>query len=602
MRNAKRILQICLVPTLGLSLSACTGSGDGASLDTLDVSGVLSLGNSTQGLEKVQSFAEKEESVSAMSVNLALYKVTCATTTPPIQSASASVGNDGSFTVSIPSAKGQPLSCFLVDADGDKAADFIISDSSKKDLNGNSETSSTAAFKEHANLGTINFDPNAGEVTVPKSNIASVVEEKKPVAASVYDPSGSWTISAVDFTLPHGVKAPCANNDNTCHGPPAGQAIYLKLWKGVVTADSSDIFGLQVWQGSNSFATCGSKIGLTSAMKTALGVDFSANGVADAEFSFSTSVPNFLDQITGQTSTVTLTDGWKMSTATLQRDITTGCGPRDITIGGVMYSNAWVCGADGSNNYQVSLGGGCVDSTGKSVEVNDWSGFTGNACSMSVDANHIRTNTCNGNVTISGQSKAVTCTNKWVVTDSNYALRADNVNFDWNAFNTANGISSNNGQTTCASIANSGSSESLKMAQLQCYADYYWRSGMERTENACLPRVDMDWSATDSANFAHVDKIRPQGLVFFEKYAPFPDGSGGSLMTRQEHYEGVSVDGTSWVNCRVIDVGGLTIKKVSDTKLLATYQSSLITTSTSKPACMAKFNGTRESYVFYLNK
>jgi len=74
------------------------------------------------------------------------------------------------------------------------------------------------------------------------------------------------------------------------------------------------------------------------------------------------------------------------------------------------------------------------------------------------------------------------------------------------------------------------------------------------------------------------------------------------LLTRQEHYQGVNVDGTSWVNCRVVEVGGLSVKKISATKLLATYQSSLITTSTTKPACMAAFNGTRETFMFYLNK
>ncbi|WP_374079438.1 hypothetical protein [Bdellovibrio bacteriovorus] len=591
MKNAKRILQLCLVPAMGWSLSACTGSGGGSSLEALDVSGILSLGNSSQGLEKMQGL-EKDD-FSTMSVNLALYKVTCATTTTPIQSATASVAADGSFTVSIVGAKGQPLSCFLVDADGDKAADFIISDSSKKDLNGNSETTSTAAFKENANLGTINFDPNAGEVTVPKTNIASVVDSTPAAAAQVFDPTGSWTIGSVDFTPPSGVKSPCAMNDQTCHGPPAGQAIYLKLWKGLVTADSSDIYGLQVWEGASSFSTCGSKIGLTSAMKTSLGVDFSANGAADSEFSFASSVPNFLDQITSQTGTVNLTDGWKMSTATTQHDLHPNCAPHDISVGGVVYSNAWVCGPDTNSLYQANLGGGCTDSTGTPVNLNNWSGIQ---CSTTTDANGIKTNSCSGNATVDGQSKAVTCTNKWVVTNSSYVVQP-NGNFDWTSFSSSKIASG----ATCASIANAGSSEALKIAQLQCYSEYYYRSGMERA-NACLPRVDMDWSSTTSANFAVVDKIRPQGLVFFEKYAPFPDGSGGSLMTRQEHFEGVNVDGTSWVNCRVIEVGGLTVKKVSDTKLLATYQSSTITTSITKPACLAKFNGTRESYVFYLTK
>lgn len=592
MKNAKWILTI-MIPVLGFGLSACT-SGGGSSVETLDVSGILNVGNSSQGLEKIQSFSENEEKVSAMSVNLSLYKVSCATTTTPVQSATATVGADGSFTVSIPGAKGQPLSCFLVDADGEKAADFIISDSSKKDLNGNSETTSTAAFKQNANLGTIDFDPNAGEVTVPKTNIANVVQAVTVSSSQVYDPTGSWTIGAVDFSLPSGVKSPCTMGDNTCKGPPSGMPIYLKLWKGTVTADSSDVYGLQVWQGQSAFATCGSKIGLTSAMKTTLGVDFSANGSADSAFTFASSVASFADQITSTTGTVNLTDGWKMDTATLQHDINPSCSPHDISVGGVTYSNAWVCGPDNSSKYQANLGGGCVNSAGSPVELTDWSGV--NSCNTVTDGNGIKTNTCTGTATISGQATSVTCTNKWVVTNSSYVVQPSD-SFNWNDLTGAK-ISSG---TTCSTIANAGSSESLKIAQLQCYAEYYYRSGME-SANACLPRVDMDWSASTSASFAVVDKIRPQGLVFFEKYSPFPDGTGGSLMTREEHYEGVNVNGNNWVNCRVIEVGGLSVKKISDNKLLATYQSSTITTSVTKPACLAKFTGVRESFVFYLTK
>jgi hypothetical protein len=123
-----------------------------------------------------------------------------------------------------------------------------------------------------------------------------------------------------------------------------------------------------------------------------------------------------------------------------------------------------------------------------------------------------------------------------------------------------------------------------------------------RQANACLPQVETDWSATDPANFAIVDQIRPEGLVFFERYNPFADGSGGTLLTRQERFDGVNVDGSNWINCHVIEVGGLNIKKISANKLLATYQSSLITTSLTKPACLAAFTGARQTFMFYLTK
>lgn len=594
MKITKRFITIsCALSAVTMNLAACSGGSSGLS-NALNVSGTLSLGNNAQGLEKIQSVAKLEDSVSAMSVNLSQYKVSCATTTTPVQTATAAVGSDGSFKVSIDGATGQPLSCVLVDSNGNKAADFLISDTSKKDLNGNSQSSSTTAFKKDADLGTINFDPNAGEVTVPATNISSAVAPVTVAAAQVFDPTGLWTIGPVDFTMPKGTKAPCANgNDHSCNGPPTGQAIYLKLWKGSIVADNSDVFGLQVWQGQNSFATCGSKIGLTPAMKTTLGADFSANGAADGLFSFATSVSNFADPISHATGTVNLTDGWQMDTATLQYDLMPKCSPRDITIGGTIYSNAWVCGTDNNGNYQAQLGGGCTDSLNNPVNLSDWTGI---ACgATSTDANGIKSMTCTGSASINNQSVAVTCSNKWAVTNGSYVVQP-NANFNWSDLN-ADKIASG---TTCSSIANGASSESLKIAQLQCYSQYYYQSGMQDA-NACLPKVDMDWSATTAANFAIVDKIRPQGLVFFERYAPFADGSGGSLMTRQEHYSGVQVK-DSWVNCRVIEVGGLTIKKVSSSKLLATYQSSQITTSLTKPACLAAFSGARESFMFYLTK
>lgn len=581
-----------------LALAGCGGGGSLASGDALNISGVLSLGNSSQSIEKVLAIvqARSEESVSIMSVDLSQYKVSCSTNSAPIHTAIASVASDGSFSVNIEGASGQPLSCFLVNANGDKAADFLISDSSKKDLNGNSEVSNQAAFKSNASLGTINFDPNAGEVTVPKSNIASAVANVATTATDVFDPTGSWTITAVDFTLPKGTKSPCTGGGgHNCDGPPDGQAIYLKLWKGAMISDNSDVYGLQVWQSQGQFNTCGGKIGLTNQIKNDLGVDFSANVGADTTFTFANSVSNFTDQVAGGApQTVNLTDGWKMDIATSQHEIMPKCSPHDVTISNVTYANAWVCGPDDNNRYQANLGGGCKDSNNNPVQLNDWSGMV---CDQVVtSASGIKTSSCTGDKSIDGQLKTITCTNKWAVTDNTYAVQTG-VEFNWSALN-ASKISSG---VSCASIANGGSSEELKIAQLQCYADYYWRSGMEQA-NACLPRVDMDWSATTSANFAMVDKIRPQGLIFFEKYKPLPDGSGGSLLTRQEHYAGVNVDGTSWVNCRVVEVGGLSIKKVSATKLLATYQSSLITTSTTKPACLAAFNGTRETFMFYLNK
>ena len=586
MISRKQIYFVALAVASALTAVRCSNGGEigSGSAAALSISGALSLSNGTS--------TSTEESISAQAVDLTQYKVACATTTSPIQTGTGSIAADGSFTVSVTGATDQPLSCFLTNASGTKIADFLVSDSSKKDLNGNNSTSNNATFKQNASLGTINFDPNAGEVTVPAANIASAISTTKPSAAAVFDPTGAWTIGAIDFTAPAGTKAPCVNGDNSCKGPPAGQTIYMKLWKGLKTSDSSDIFAMQLWNSQAKYTSCGSAIGLTTGMKSTIGVDFSANGAADTTFTFATSVPSFTDQITSTTGTVTLTNNWKMSTATLQHDIMPLCGPHDITAGAVTYSNAWVCGPDSGPNYQAQLGGGCVrNSDGQNVDVRNWSGIT--CGSVTTDADGVKSNSCTGTPTISGVATAVTCSNKWAVVNASYAVQAGS-SFNW-ANMTGSNIASG---TACSAMLTSN--ELLKIAKLQCYAEYFQRSGL-RDANACLPKVDLDWSATTSANFEKVDLIRPEGLAFFEEFKPFADGSGGAMTTRQEHFEGVQVK-DSWVNCRVIETGSLTIKKITDVKALATYQSSTITTSTAKPACLGKFTGARETFVFYLTK
>lgn len=516
------------------------------------------------------------------------YTAVCATTTAPIVSGTSVVGSDGKFNISI-AANGQPVSCYLTNSSGDKAADFLIEDTSNKDLNGNSDRSTTMIPKGNINMDAITFDAATGEVTIPKTAIASSINSTF-TAGSVYDPTGNWAISAVDFTLPTGVDSVCASGDNNCNGPPDGQVLYMKRWAGTKTADSSTIYGLQVWDSQSAYTSCGSKIGLSTAQKTDIGVDFSANGSADAEFNFATSA-TFTDDVLSATSSPTLTDNWKMSTAKLMYNFNPNCAPADVTIGGVTYSNAWKCGPDNSGYYQVSLGGGCtVTSTGKPAEINDWSGMT---CNTTTDTHNVSTSECTGTKTVNSASVGVTCRNKWAEVNGSGTVLA-NGSFHW-ADMTASDLASG---TFCSAIGTG--TTALQLATLRCYADYYYRSGLSDEDSICLPRVDMDWSATTAADFIQKD-FRPNGMVFFEQFKPFADGTGGSMITRQEHYEGVQLaGGNSWVNCAVIDTGALSIKKISATKLLATYQSSIVTSSTSKPACQAKFTGQKKTFVFYL--
>lgn len=585
---------VILVLGIGVLNGCSSGSSDSASTAStaIVVSGTLSAASTALGMNSLQSLSSSGDSENALGVSD--YTAVCATTAAPILSGTGAVGADGKFSVSIDGAAGQPMACYLVDAAGDKAADFLVEDSGSKDLNGKSEKVTTITPNSNVNMDTVVLDPDKGEVTVPKSAISSALSTT--VASSVFDPSGSWTIGPVDFTLPSGVKAPCTAAQqaaHTCNGPPEGQAIYMKMWAGTKTSDSSAIYGLQLWQAESAYTSCGSRIGLSSSQKTQIGVNFSANGTADQEFSFPTSV-TFTDQILSASSSPTLTDNWKMSTAKTQYSFSPDCGPVNVTIGSKTYANAWRCGPDAgnSNTYQIGLGGGCtVNSTGKPAQINNWSGLTPG--SLTTDGDGIKSITYTGNATVNSATVAVTCTNKWAIVNASNVVQPSGT-FNFGALTQ---IASG---TFCSAIPTGTAAG--EMAQLRCYADYYYRSGLAESGGNCMPRVDMDWSASTAADFVKKD-FRPEGLIFFEQYKPFPDGSGGSMTTRQEHYQGVQVaGGDSWVNCNVIDTGSLNIKKISDTKLLATYQSSLVTSSTAKPICMAQFSGKKETFVFYVTK
>ncbi len=588
--SQNRAIRMSLAVACGLALGACSASTtDNATVASTAVtlSGVLGTTSSAQSLNKMSMKSD----VSAL--DLASYSVKCATTTTPPLEGTGTVDASGNFSVSIDGAAGLPMSCYLVNAAGTKAADFLISDSSKTDMNGNPQVTSSAAFEGTAALGSITFDPDSGEVTIPATAVASNIKTINASATSVFDPTGNWTIGSVDFTLPTGVGGPCDESSNDCEGPPAGAAIYLKMFSGTRTADSSPVHGLQVWQGDSTttgegaYAACGSKIGLSASDASGIGVDFS-NNAENGAFSFASSVSNFTDQFDSLSSgTVTLTDNWKMDTAKTQWAQTEGCSNESVTIAGTTYLG-YKCGPDNNQYYQMGLSGGCTNAAGTPVQPTDWSGI--NSCTQStIDSNGIRSSTCSGTATINNASVAVTCTNSWLITNAAGTVDMDNSHY----FNHSHLTQIASG-TACSAL-------STELARVRCYADYYWQSGMARNPAVCTPRIDTDWSATTAANFVKVD-FRPNAMVFMDEYRPTPDGLGGGILTRQEHWRGVQVGTNDWVNCKVIETGALSVRRINDNKLLATYQSSTITSSRSKPACTAAYTGARESFMFYLSK
>ena len=475
----------------------------------------------------------------------------------------------------------------------------MTSDAAHTDMNGNPTTQSTVAFTASADLGSIAYDPATGKATVPVENIQAAVAPT-PSASEVYDPSGEWTIAAVPYDLPKGYSALCAQNSQNCNGPPAGQLISLKQYRGVLSSDeTTPVFGLQIWQGGEaSRLACGTNIGMTHAEALAVGVDFSSTG-AEGSFTYASSVT-----INGTSHA--LTNDYQIAGASSQYSFQLGCGSQTITVGGVSQLG-WVCtgkAVDGTTSlYQASAGGGCVSAaTNKPVEINgSWTVDSGpNACSSVDLGGGFSLQTCHGTY----NSQAIVCTNEFGVFSNSslssgsavvYSSSNTATQFDWSSLT----------QIAQGTACDDSSFSGHDLQQAQCYVQYF-QQNVDEHGSACLKRIDTDWSASTVANFIRKGN-NPRSLVAFNEFHPDPSGKGGAMRMEQTQIQGIqSASCHGYTPCNTFEVDEFSYKKLDSKTLLATYQSTTIATDTSKPDCVAHFgsagNGSVQKFVFYLKK
>ena len=548
---------------------------------------------------------------SSLLVNLSTYHIHCATSDAPPVETNGTMSADGSFSFDVASALGKALSCDVLDSGNNTIASFTLKDTSKKDMNGNSQVNNTPAFASNsANLGSVTMDMDAGDVVIPTSQVtdgngkSALGKSSSESISNPFDPSGSWTITDIDFTLPKGVSGTCAagNHDNGCNGPPQGMKLYLNRLKGIETSDGSTVYGMQVWQDESTagdargkMASCGDMTGLSAADAAHAGVDLSSYGALNGGFKFASTV-------TDNGTTATLTDGYKLSTAKAQYTMQ-ACVPKDIISGSETY-HTYVCGPDtfqsgGSpgGRYNASLGGGCyVTSTGVAVSNLNYNNVSWGSCTTSAGTlPGFYKNSCTATY---NSTTAITCTNEWGIFNDSALTSAAPSPGGGNApyFNYAGVATLMTQNQNCSTISDA-------LTQVRCYADYY----QQHVSNfsGCLPKVQTDWSSNDASSFVKVD-FRPQSLVFMEKLS-YANSTSASMLTEQNQNWGVQVQdhsgNTQWVNCGVVDKGGLSFKQVSENKLLVTYTSSTTTTSNDKPACVgASWNGQKQKFLFYLVK
>ncbi len=606
------LLALAAPLTMSTALTGCSKSNTAASAPAVSLSGSLTASGTNARIARKSSdpLARQIKNVvgggpSSLLVDFTTKHIHCVTADAPPVEADGTIATDGTFNVNITGAKGKPLTCTVMDASNSVIATFVVSDSSKKDMNGNSAVNDSPAYPSSSNkLGTLDMNLDTGNIDVPASQIKDdsgatvALADAAATLTNPFDPTGVWTIADVDFTLPKGVLGTCSANqhDDTCNGPPLGMKLFLNRLSGTNNADNSAVYGMQVWQDENGdpqskYTQCGSMTGLSTAEAATAGVTVTGGGTPGS-FSFATTVTD-----THTSSSATITDGYKLSTATAMYS-QMPCSPKSISAGGKTY-NVYSCGPDASGNgspggrYQANLGGGCVDAAGTAVNNIDWSKVTFGTCTPATSAiTGFYKNSC----TSTYNGATITCTNEWGIFDDANLSTASTKSGDFPAFNFSSLTPTISQNANC-------STATTALAKVNCYAQYY--DQYARNLNACLPKVNMDWSTTDPATFAKTD-MRPQSLVFMEKLS-YADANSASMLTQQNENRGVRTLDSSgheqWISCGAIERGGLAWKRISDTKLLAKYVSATSTTSVDKAACVgASWNGTKQTFLFYLNK
>jgi|GEM_PF-2799027 len=521
--------------------------------------------------------------------------VSCATADNPPTVVTGAVNNNGTFSVDLSSVSGKGVTCSALDGAGNVVGTFLYENSEQKSFGGGNQTSDTVPFTESKNLGSLSV--SAGQISVDADSLGVSTSGLTVAAAQAFDPTGLWTIGAAADTLPPGYIGPCAPGAMNCHGPTAGETIYIKRTVGkkftpngacqsaadagtfsssdtcVGTTGTDDAFVFSIWMSQTSFNACGDgtkgALGFNEAQAKAYGhIDFSSDSstVHDA-FNYST--------VAGASN---ITDGWIDSEATSSWSLM-NC--FNVVSGS---QTAWKC-LDNSGHYSLSLGGGCAAVNGDPFQPDDWSNMKWGSGSCS----------SNSPVTFDGKSLASnTCT----VPYWPGGVEANAINLTcsntWGAFNVADDLPYNgavNPEVLLASGAKcitlpTGGNPGKELQQLQCYANYFFNN-QSYANDVCLRQIRTDWGATTPTDFILNDGPgRPRNMALTEK-ATYLTADVATFTQFEDDYRGVQVqsaNGSSWLSCRMKAKNTITVTKANDagTQMLIKFvqESSLADTKT----------------------
>lgn len=617
----RKNLMLALAILGGIVLAGCGGGENSEVSKAITISGTLGL---SQGFQKTNMFG-----ISRQSVSLADLSVYCVTFSIPPAAGTGAVGSTGAFSVSLDAAN-SAFGCFVMNG-STKVADMVFEDQTEKDMSGNSSSTDKVNLAKSASLGTITLDLESKKAVVNVAQISDSLSTSTGTSSVPFDFSGSWMISAVnDFTLPSGYDALCASGTPNCNGPQDQMPVYVRRTVGKeFTPDSTcqiavtnrtfnpetdtcngttgtgTRYAIEIWASPKAFASCAGtstpKMGILFQEAKAFGrIDLTDSGRGDAKFTWS--VP------AGKTAVDA--SKWKFAQATSTwsvSDCSMGVAPG--------FRDAWRCFDDSANKYQASVFFGCYDANGVRYQLSNseqstfWSGGS-NAATCPNGFTAPTGYTCNAH-TNTVNSKNITC---YDVSGAFNMVGSTPAPGDTSAGSgiTISAILAANGPCSdLTSVINSASGDKkkrLQIAQLRCYADYYHQSVTEQTlrdENACYKRVELNWEATEPSDFVRENGVKGAVNQFVIELLRYTDNDTATFRQEEDRNEGVEVNG-KWQPCAVVEKFTMTLKRISDTKILGDMQMDTVLKDTN-PTCVAaasagKLRVGESKTMFYLNK
>lgn len=654
----KNVAQAGLL-SMAFALAACTGSDAIIGGSTgLVISGSLSSSSIMTLNQKISDVSSND--VNAHAVEFSDLEIVATASTEPPTSAEANVNSDGSFTVDLgENAKNTSITIVFRNKETEAVVGEVkFTDSSDTDLNGNPKAESAVIAKDDLALGTINLSDD-GTISISKDSVANVEDVAPVAAASAFDPTGEWVISAYDGTIGSGFSNvdPCPA-DGPCSGMPLTLARFagkeftpdtgncVKDASGTIvscpvtsgTVGTADRYGLSIWGGdyANSFGACGGTTGFSADEARGYGrihltslptVSAVVGAINFGPYVFSTAVGFGGDA-------APFNEPWMKTGATSNHD-EYDCRPTTVSGTQSVYK-AWACRAKayygmwpgtpvsaGTIAWNIGVqGSGCLGADGKPINVTNWQNIGNVTCNQNSAATYgpgFQSNSCTySNADHDGVSSTAlvsfTCTHiggqfedaggnpsstPLTLPQGEYLGQPEKIILQGQTCDTA-------GSATSAA----------KLAAYRCYASNYWSDGGSFADGTCGRQYNFDWQTTDPLKFVRKDdfKGRPKNAFITNILNYAADGQSATLEDEESESVTIPTGANNSTFCKVVRKTLLTFKKVTATKVLVELREGGRMASTDA-ACIAAGNAAKtdlnnelnwmlesKNWIFYLNK